>query len=84
MRNVRVKQENQQLIIAALQAAGFHAEPSAELPSPERWLYRSYPGENWEQEVKDLQQLNAGMVGITTSASGKQAHKVINKALDRQ
>ena len=74
-RHIRVRQENQQTAIQLLQAAGFSAEP-CKTPNSERYLYRSWPGSDydWDQE-RDREDV-AGMAGILTSASGQQAHRV--------
>lgn len=73
MRTIRVKQQNQAAIIAALVQAGYTAAPChaplAEVEY-ERNSFSSY--EEWSEESI------IGMAGIETSASGHQAHKVIS------
>ncbi len=72
MRTIRVKEENQEAIIAGLQKAGFEAIP-CEAPLSE-----------WEYELNNFESSNQtsnstiGMSGVETSASGHQAHKIIS------
>lgn len=73
MRTIRVKQENQNLVIDALKQAGFEAKPSFATPLSE---WEQFHNENWDFESWTFSSL-IGMAGIETSASGNQAHKVI-------
>jgi len=73
MREIRVKQENQNVIINALIEAGFDAK-ACETPLAE-----------WEYEINNFSHPKdwtfdslVGMAGVRTSASGHQAHKVIS------
>ena len=72
-RTIRVKSSNQTAIMAAMIEAGFTAIPcEAPLSSLEYEMnvFSSY--EEWSEDSK------VGMTGIETSASGKQAHKIIS------
>jgi hypothetical protein len=76
MRTIRVKTKNQAAIIQALVGAGFTAQP-CDAPLSERTLrMTSFFLER--EEARDIETLDtAGMSGIQTSASGTQAHKII-------
>lgn len=74
-RAIRVRQENLETAISLLQAAGFTAEP-CETPNSERYLYRSWPGSDYQWDQERNQEDVAGMAGVLTSASGQQAHRV--------
>lgn len=60
-----------------MKKAGFEAHP-CEPHFPDEWCFRSYPGENWDKEQEYLEQLQKGMSGVQTTASGKKAHKIIS------
>lgn len=73
MRTIRVKQQNQEAIIAALVQAGFTANPCEAPLSQEEYYQNSFSSyEEWSEDSV------VGMAGISTSASGKQAHKIIS------
>ncbi|MFM6107549.1 MAG: hypothetical protein ACKPEO_19115 [Sphaerospermopsis kisseleviana] len=73
MRIIRVKSENQTAVITALKNAGFEAHPSFATPLSQ-WEHEH--NESWDFEDWTFQSI-VGMAGIETSASGNQAHRVI-------
>ena len=73
MRTIRVKQQNQAAIIAALVQAGYTATPcEANLAQVEYEMNAFSNSENWTFDSI------INMAGISTSASGKQANKIIS------
>lgn len=78
MKTIRVKTENQAIIIDSLKEAGFEASP-CEAPLAE-WEYEKNNFNNQDDQTSDS---TIGMAGISTSASGKQAHRVINSLKER-
>jgi hypothetical protein len=75
MRTIRVKQENQEAIIAGLQKGGFEAAP-AKCPPSEEGYERAIDYPSKFKEI--IEQDSKGMTGVETSASGHQAHKIIS------
>lgn len=66
MRTIRVKQQNQEAIIAALVQAGYTATPCEAPLSQEEYYQNSFSSyEEWSEDSI------IGMAGISTSASGK-------------
>ena len=80
-RLIRVMESNADAIIQALQSEGHQAEvvDKKMMPAPDVWCYRSYPGENWVEEQKELDEMVKDQVPLQISCSGKQAHKVISR-----
>ena len=80
-RLIRVMETNADTIIQALQTEGHEAEVVDKklMPVPDVWGYRSYPGENWVEEQKELEEMVKDQVPLQISCSGKQANKVISK-----
>lgn len=79
MRIIRVKQNNQASIITGLQEAGYDAMPAPCPPSEQGYEWATdYPSQFDKVILQDTQ----GMAGIQTSASGKQAHKIISQLRD--
>jgi hypothetical protein len=76
MRTIRVKTNNQAAIMEALIKSGFTAQ-ACEAPLSEKTLrMTSFFLE--KEEARDIESIDtAGMSGIQTSASGTQAHKII-------